>query len=344
MKIIKKSVSFIKRRWKLVLILVIALAGIGFWVVRSQANNKVEIVTEKPTRGTLTKTLEVSGVVDAKEKAQLRFIAGGKIVYIGAKEGDFVKKNQTIATIDRASLQKQLQQDLNNYKKERLDFDVDAKENDAADLELRERKELEKNQLDLDNSVLNVEIQSLAISNTWLSAPFAGLLTKSPASVTGVQLLSTDVFEVVNPSSLVFRAAVDEADIANVKIGQTALINLDAYPDDEVTTGVEYIAYTSSQSSSGTIFIVELSMPEVTDLNYFRIGMNGDVAITLEEKEDVLSVPLDATIERDDKTYVEIKKSDGTTEEREIKIGLETDDRVEVTEGLSEEDDVVIPN
>lgn len=344
MKIIKKLTTFIKKRWKLLLVLAIVLAGIGFWVVNSQASKKVELVTEKPTRGNLTKTLEVSGVLDAKEKAQLRFISGGKVVYIGAKEGDVVKKNQTIATIDRASLQKQLQQNLNTYEKERLDFDVDAKENDQADLELRERKELEKNQLDLENSVLNVEIQSLAISNTWLSAPFAGLLTKSPASVTGVQLLASDIFEVVNPSSLVFRAAVDEADIASVKLGQSAVINLDAYQDEEITTGVEYIAYTSSQASSGTVFIVELAMPEVTDLNYFRIGMNGDVAITLEEKQDVLSVPLDATIERDEKTYVQIKKADGTTEEREIQTGLETDDRIEVTNGLSEQDDVVIPS
>lgn len=340
----KKIQSFFKRRWKLLLVIALLLGGIGYWYTSSQAKNKEVVTTEKPARGELRKTLEVSGVVDAKEKAQLRFISGGKVVYVGAKEGEFVKKGQTIATIDRASLQKQLQQDLNEYKKERLDFDVDAEENRNADLDLRERKALEKNQLDLENSVLNVEIQSLSFSNTWVSAPFAGLLTKSPASVTGVQLLASDVFEVVNPSTLLFRAAVDEADISNVKIGQQATIVLDAYSEDEILTAVEYIAYTSSESSTGTVFVVELGLPAADDLSYFRLGMNGDVSIILEEKANALSVPLDATIERDDKMFVEVKNTDGTISEREIKTGLETNDRIEVIEGLSETDDVVIPS
>lgn len=339
----KKIFTFIKKKWKLLLILAIVVAGIGYWYVTTQASSKEVITTEKPTRGNLTKTLEVSGVVDAKEKAQLRFISGGKVVYIGAKEGDTVTKNQTIASIDRAQLQKQLQADLNNYSKERIDFE-ESKDTDAdRTLDRTELRTKEKEQLDLQNSVLDVEIQSLAIRDSWLSAPFSGILTKSPASVTGVQLLAQDIFEIVNPSSLVFRAAVDEADIALVKSGQEALITLDSHQEDEIITSVQYIAYTSSQSSTGTVFIVEMGMPTVTDLNYFRIGMNGDVAITLEERFDILSVPLDATIQRDDKMFIEVKKADGTIEEREIQVGLETDDRIEVTGGLSEQDDVVIP-
>ncbi|HPS40940.1 MAG TPA: efflux transporter periplasmic adaptor subunit, partial [Candidatus Woesebacteria bacterium] len=58
----------------------------------------------------------------------------------------------------------------------------------------------------------------------------------------------------------------------------------------------------------------------------------------------VLTIPLDAISERDNKTFVKVKAdNDEQQVEREIKVGLESDDKVEVLEGLSESDQVVLP-
>ncbi|MCA9340846.1 MAG: hypothetical protein KDA17_08070, partial [Candidatus Saccharibacteria bacterium] len=92
--------SFLKKRYKLVLILVVIAAGIGLYSYnKAQANREVLSFTT-PTKRNLTKTLEVSGIVDAAERVNMRFAAGGKVVYLGAQEGDTVKKWQTLATID----------------------------------------------------------------------------------------------------------------------------------------------------------------------------------------------------------------------------------------------------
>ncbi|MEN8253278.1 MAG: efflux RND transporter periplasmic adaptor subunit [Patescibacteria group bacterium] len=340
---IKNIFAFIKKHWKLSLFLVVIILGIIFWRYKKSQQNIEDLNFEKPQIENLTKVIEVSGVVDAKEKARLRFIAGGRVTYIGAQEGEEVKKWQTIASIDRATLKKQMQQDLNLYMKERWDFEQSKDDTGDYDLlPLETRRTRDKEQWDLENEVLDVEIASIAIKNTAIYAPFDGILTVSPSKVAGVQLLSTDYFELVNPKTLVFRATVDEADIAQIKKGQVASLELDSYPDKIFSSNVDYISYTSSQSSSGTVFIVEFPLSNGS-LDELRIGMNGDVAITVDTRDQVMSIPFEATRERDDKILIDVKTGEKTFEEKEIKIDLETEEKVEVISGLSLEDEILIP-
>lgn len=333
-----------KRRWKLLLVLALIAVGGGFWYYQQSKANQPVLTFEHPVRETITKTLDVSGIVDAKEKARLRFLAGGKVTYLGAQQGNLVKKGQTIAVIDQATLKKQLEQDLNNFMKERLDWDqlnIDVYEGVYTTREDRERQ---KGQLDLTNEVLNVEIQDIAISNTRLNAPFAGILTVSPTSTAGVQLTASDHFELVNPDSLIFKAEVDEADIALIQPNQKATLELDAHPDKTITSYVNYIAYTSSQTSNGTVFLIELPLDTTQyGLDFYRLGMNGDVAIELETSTNALTIPLIALKERDGETFVDVKTSDTTFEERLVTTGLETDEKVEITSGITEQDQVLIP-
>lgn len=342
-KILSKYIDLIKDHWKLTGVIIVGLLLVGLWQFNKSKQNTQEYTFEHPQVRNLVKKLEVSGIVDAKEKARLRFVAGGKVTYIGAQEGDTVKKWQTIASIDQATLKKQLQQDLNFYMKERWDWENTQDNIEDRWLDDQEQRTVDKEQWDLENEVLDVEIRTQAIQNSSIFSPFEGVLTTSPTAVAGVQLLATDYFEVVNPNSLVFKAAVDESDISNVSLGQQAQIELDAYTDVILDSNVSYISYTSAQSSTGTVFVVELPIQD-PDLNRYRIGMNGDVNIILDQKDNVLSIPFDATRERNGQFYVDIRIDDNNVEERAIEVGLETDDYIEIISGLSENDQIVIPD
>ncbi len=177
-KMISNILKTIKKRWKIssviAIILILAIISIS---KSNAAKNNEKLVFENPNRQTINKTLEVSGHVDAKEKARLRFAAGGKVVYLGAKEGEKVKKWQTIATIDGAALAKSLQKDLNLYMKERWDWENTVDSIKDKPLETTEQREVDKNQWDLNNTVIDVEIQDIAIKNTAIYAPFEGILT-----------------------------------------------------------------------------------------------------------------------------------------------------------------------
>lgn len=343
MKLLKSLVNWPRQHWKLSLFLLLVIGGGIFWWRQAQAAAQKDLIFAQPEVRSLTQTLDISGTIDAKEKARLRFISGGKVVYLGAKEGDTVQQYQTIATIDRASLQKQLDQDLNNYMKERLDWENTLDDNKDQALDTAENRAQDQEQLDLNNEVLDVEIRTIAIQNTVLSAPFDGILTVAPTSVTGVQLLAADYFEIVNPNSLYMRAQVDEADISKVQVGQIATVQLDAFADEELYATVQRVAYTSTQSTNGTVFEVEFLLEPSYIGPQLRLGMNGDVAIILAEKDDVLTVPIIATIERDDQIFVEVQAEDGSIVERPISVGLETEEYFEVTAGLTTDDLIVVP-
>lgn len=322
--------------------MVIALLGGLIW--RARQPKPVVLKFEKPSVGTITKTLEVSGFVDAKEKARLRFLAGGKLTYLGAKEGDLVKKGQVIAGIDKATLQKQLQQDLNTYMQERWDWDQTLDNTKDRWLPKSEARDKDQSQWTLDNKVLDVEIQDIAIKNSNIIVPFSGVLVTAPTAVAGVQLAATDYFDIVNPNTLIFKAPVDEVDIKDVSIGQSSHVDLDSFPNEPIQTEIKYISHVSSKTESGTAFVIELALPSDPNLAKLRLGMNGDVTITLASKDNVLSVPLAATRSRDNNTYIDVKTGPNTYAEREIKVGIETDERVEVISGLTADEELLIPS
>ncbi len=337
--------GWIRKHWKLTLIILVILAGIGFWQYQKQKAAIPQLKFTKVERTNLTESLSVSGVIDAKESANMRFAGGGKLTYLGAQEGDLVKKGQTLAKIDSRTLQKQLQQNLNTYFIQRLTYDQDQANRSNLTYTDALGRQQQQDQATLNNSVLSVEIQDITIQNTVLSTPIAGVLVSSPASVVGTNLLATDAFEVINPLSLVFRATVDQADISKVAKAQPSQIVLDAYQDKPLSSQVSYISYKSAQSTTGTVYIVELPIQATgaADLNRYRLGMNGDASIILNQKDNALAVPVTAIREKDGKTFVKVKTGPNTAADREIKTGLETDSQIEVVSGLNQGDEVVVP-
>lgn len=333
----------VKRHWLLVTVLLLLALGGGFWWFFQASAQKQALTFIKPERENLTKTLDISGIIDAQEKARMRFAAGGKLVRVNVKEGDVVKKWQTLAVIDQALLRKQLQQDLNTYMQERWDWEQRLDDTQDRTLPKNEIRAKDKAQWDLKNEVLNVEIQDISIKNTVLSAPFPGIITTVPASAPGVVLSASDYFEIVNPETLEFIAEVDEADISKVVVGQAAKLTLDAFPDETLDTSVQAISYASKQGETGTVFEVTFALSPAQTTNMLRLGMNGDISIELDSKQDVMTIPLIVTRQRDGKTYVDVRTGDQTFAEREIEVGLETDEKIEVASGLQEQDEILSP-
>lgn len=330
-----------RRKWLLLLLLV--LGGGVFFFVRSKQLASQDLNFARVERKELVKYLEVSGVIDAKQKADLYFATGGKLVYLGAQEGEAVRRGQTIATIDRAALSKQLEQSLNLYESQRAAHEELG--SDYSDRVITSKEELNRfqEQQVLENSVIAVELNSIAIRNTVLAAPFDGILTVAPQVVPGVQLAPTDYFEVVDPNSLILRASLDETDLPLVRLGQPALISLDAYDAESFASQVNYISYVSRETVTGTVFTVEFPLP-VNSLERYRIGLNAEARIELERRADVLAVPVEAVRQSDGRYLVDVKANNAAGfETRTIEIGLETEDEMEVLSGLSEGEEVVLP-
>lgn len=314
---------------------------IGFIVIFRPKNAPV-IDTEKVTRGDVVVSISGTGTVNSDTAVNLSFLASGKVTYLGVKQGDKVKPLQTIATLDQRSVQKNLESSLRDYSKERNDFEQTKQNNGNATPQTAAteqiRRILEDNQYDLDKSVISVELQTLAKENSVLTTPIGGVVVRADIKSAGVNITPATVFTIADPDHLSLDIEVDEADIGKVTLSNVVKASLDAFPDQLLTLAISDIDFAShSTSTGGTVYTVHASLPENTDGKY-RAGMSGDADIILQERRNVLKIPLSAVI-NNDIVYIQNGK---TFEKRQVTLGLKNDTDVEIIDGLNLGDVIAI--
>jgi len=319
------------------------LAILGGWYFYGQ-NNKVEYEEYSVSRQTVKDTLELSGKVKALNSASLRFLAGGLLTYLGPKEGESVKKWQTLASVDSRGLQKVMEQKLNLYAIQRDTFDQTVDDHDnsvpAGDLGNELKRLLEKNQYQLDNTIKDVEYQDLSLRLTKLVSPIEGILVQSPTTTANVQVSATDVWLVVDPSSLYFSADLDETDLNRVTTGQPAHVTLDAFPDIEINSTISTISFAPKETTTGTTYEVKVGLKDVAP-NYLRLGLNGTVELVMDQVDNALTIPMTALTSKGSSSYVTVKNGK-KYQEIEIKTGIQYNGVVEIKSGLGEADHVYI--
>jgi len=131
---------------------------------------------------------------------------------------------------------------------------------------------------------------------------------------------------------------VDEADIGKVAVGQQVKLNLDAYPNANLTFPVTHIDFVShTTTNGGNAFTVEVKLPQTIQYIY-RVGMNGNAEITTAEKDHVLTIPITSVV---DDQYIYVKTS-GKYKKKNIVLGLQSDTDAEVVKGLHEGELIVL--
>lgn len=323
------------------ILLIILILGIFIWQKINATDKTIKTTTVK--KGEIVKLVSASGKVASEEEVELKFQTSGLLTWVGVKEGDHVNAWQAIAQLDTRELQKNLEKALRDYSKERNDWDEDIKVTykDKALTDTAKRI-LEKNNWDLDKAVMDVELKDIALKLATLITPISGIITQVDTPLAGINITpATAVFEVTNPDKMIFKANVDEADIGNITASLSAHITLDAYPEEEFSGFVSKIAFASVPTSGGgTAYPVEINLPENNRLK-FKLGMNGDTDIEVESKQNVLVIPSDAVVKKDNDYFVWLVKK-GKAIEQKIKVGLVTDDQIEVLEGLNKNDKIVV--
>jgi HlyD family secretion protein len=335
-----KVMSIIKHHWILVLFGIV-VGFIGWWKIHPNPPTYTEY---KVIRKDLVDTLDLSGKLSAKKIAYLKFQSSGQVAWIGVAKGDIVKKWQTIANLDRRLLQKQLEKELNdymttrwNYEDTRSSYNITGDDIDSYHLSDAAKRILERSQFTLNNSVLDVEIQSVTNELSVLTVPFDGIIADLPISNSGVNVLPTDtIATIIDPSTLYFSAEVDELDIGKISVGKPVKLIFDAFQDEEIESSISAVSFTPiTLSGGGTGYTVEIALPiQNSDLKY-KLGMNGDANVILSERNNAVVLPIEAVTEKDDKKYVLIKV-DKKVIEHVIQTGIQTENDIEIVSGLSD--------
>ena len=295
-------------RKKLVWGITIALAVLGvggFFLFKESSQTEKRFDAIHPSRGSIRQVISTTGAVEPQNRVKIQSSVGGRIEEILVEEGRVVKKGTVLAMLSSTERAALL---------------------DAAKLKGKSEESYWNN----------------VYKKTTVLAPMDGQVIVRSVDPGQTVTASDSLF--VLSDHLIVKAFVDETDIGRVKIGQKALIGLDAYPDIRVTGAVEHIYYESHLQNNVNIYNVDIIPDRIPDV--FRSGMSANIKIIVQEKKGALLLPLSAVQNRNGKTFVRQKSDDAEKGRRYTKVetGLQDGSNIEILDGVTEQSVVLLPD
>ena len=191
----------------------------------------------------------------------------------------------------------------------------------------------------VDAARANVQSAQNSVGKSVLISPIDGLVTKvlisegeiASAMSPAVSLISSDSFEIVIP--------IAEDDIAELEIGDRAIITFDAYDSYETSATVVSISPQAEIVDNVSTFEVKLGLDEVTEL--IRAGLSVDAEIIVAEKTEVITVPTRAIIDQAENSYVRVLISEDEYNLVKVETGIRGEGRIEVLSGIQTGDEII---
>lgn len=273
-----------------------------FFRVRTNTNSQFTTEEVRPVVGDIKLTVITTGVVEPQNRLEIKPSINGRAEEILIKEGDKVKKGQILARMSST---------------ERAAL-VDAARSQGDEA---------------------LDYWEEVYKQTPIISPIAGEVIVR--SIEPGQTVTTNDTLLVLSDRLIVNAQFDETDIGRVRVGQEAVIALDAYPNVKIKGIVDHIAYESQLINNVTIYDVEIVPRRVPP--FFRSGMSANVEVVEKKREGAILIPVEAINRDQGITYVNVRKKPGDTiEKRIVNIGISDEKSVEIVSGLTTEDILIV--
>jgi len=331
-----------KKTWIIIFVLVILITLAGFFFFR---NGAIEAKTAKATKGTISIVVSASGELEARNQKEVAADVSGIIKALPLKDGSKVKKNDVILELDEEQLSFAEKQAYAAY----LSAKANLEKLDS--IPRTSDEELDAAEAQVEQAEMAYGIAKKNLANVKITAPIDGILIYSTSTsgtmgqggglTIGSAVQQGQVlFTIADLSKMNFVANVDETDVGRVEVGQEAEVIVDAYPNKLIKGKVVKIGSVSSVTTTGaTVFPIEIELEQPSlDL---KIGMNGSTDVIETTKNNVVTVPIEAVLEKEDKDVVFILR-DSIVKEREVEVGLSDETRVEIRRGVRIGDQVII--
>ena len=379
-------------------VLVVVLAVIGKkagWFGKAET---FEVAVEKGEKRTIVETITANGKIQPETEVKISPDVSGEIVDLFVKEGEYVEEGKLLLKIKpdtyismrnrvRASLNSakaRLSQVEAQYVQSKLSYERNKKlwEQETISESDYESAEASYKMAEADLNAAKYSVKSSEaslkeaeenLSKTSIYAPMAGtistLLIEKGERVVGTEMMSgTELMRIADLSRMEVIVEVNENDIIRVLTGDTAIIEVDAYMDQDFKGLVTEIANSATTSGMATdqvtsfnvkILILHESYQNLLEKtpNPFRPGMSATVDIQTETKYDIFTIPIQAVTTRldtigqeqsdlvvadKDPDVVVFKVIDDYVMSQIVETGIQDNNYIEILSGLSLEDDVVI--
>lgn len=285
------------------IVVIIGIAILSF-SLKGKKEEKMELSTQKVTLGNIINTVTATGTVEPIKTVDVGTQVSGTISQILVDYNSVVKKGQLLAVLDKTVLQSTLnsskaafssaQSELNyqksNYNRIKMLFanqSVSKTDMETAQYQYesakasysRAKEDIIKAQTNLNYAMIYSPIDGVVISRSVNEGQTVAASFSTPTLFTIAQDLKK--MQVV--------AKVDEADIGQVREGQTVSFTVDAYPDDVFNGNVTQVRLEATTTSNVVTYQVVINAPN-PDLK-LKPGLTANVSINTLQHNDVVTVP-----------------------------------------------------
>lgn len=295
-------------------------------------NLSVLVSVVQPGRRSLGGDFSVTGALKPSKELAIMPEVAGRLTQVNFSNGSAVSAGKVLAAVDNDLARKQLEIAKVNLNK--AVRDTERLSNLAAGGGVPQQQ-LEDARNQVENLQAQVATLEKQVSMTVITAPFAGVMTNKSVEPGAFVNPGMRLGDLVQISKMYMQVYVTEAQLPLIKEGQTGQVAMDLYPDKPLTGRVTFIDVKADPSQR---FLVEL---EVNNPGYLRAGMNGSVTFARPASTPVLTIPRACIVGSVRDAHVYVINADQAIY-KAITVGAISSDYVEVKEGLSETDTVVL--
>jgi HlyD family secretion protein len=320
-----------KKAWVAVAVAVALVVVVGASVAAKRGEKPLMVTTDKAYRKTITQLVTATGKIQPEIEVKISPEVSGEIIELPVKEGQIIHRGELLLRIKpdsyRAQVEAQeaalssarsasvqhraeLAKAENDYNRAQNLFNahlIPEQERNAAQTTRDIAKAaLESSLFEIQRAEGALRQIREALSKTVIYSPTDGtissLTTQVGERVVGTsQFAGTEVMRIANLNNMEARVNVNENDVINVKVGDTARLSIDAYPDRKITGTVREIASTAKTNNAGT-------QEEVTNFEVkirisdhsvtLRPGMSATADIETDTVQNAVAVPIQSVTVR----------------------------------------------
>lgn len=331
-----------KRKRKITIFTIIALVLAIGGTVAIKANGKDKKPPESPVKTGKAEIADVQvkvtevGTVEPEVKVDVKSAISGKVIEIVHRDGDFVRRGTVLARVEPDLNQAQSLADTKNsvasaeirFTDAKKKFDetnslfkqgllAPSQHRDIETEYLEARQDYEKSREKyalVEKSGIPISQSAANFRGSNIVAPMDGVvLTKSveigESITSGVSSFNagTVLFTVADVSRMIVKAGVNEVDIGKIRVGMPVKVTLDAYPKVAFKGKIDRIAPAVRLDDKVRVFDVEIRLD--AQGRELRSGMTANIEVLGEQKQKVLTIPVESVFKRDDQEIVYVKKT-----------------------------------
>ncbi|MDF2771220.1 MAG: efflux transporter, family, subunit [Geminicoccaceae bacterium] len=298
------------KRFTTPLVLGLAAAAATFAACSGKKAASVPIPTAAIERRDIVVDASATGAVEPINVVEVKSKASGQITAMPVETGTMVKPGDLIVQLDTRDVKNQYDQAVADVRAAEARLQVSEAQKKRSDDLFESRiitaQEHETAALDYANAQAqvvrartNLDLAQQRLEDATVRAPIAGTIIEKTVSLgqvitSGTNSLGggTTLVKMADLNQVRVRALVTEADIGTIRAGLAATVTVDAYPDRPFRGAVEKIEPQAVVQQSVTMFPVLVTLSNLEGL--LKPGMNGEVSILIDRRDDVLAVPNDA--------------------------------------------------